>query len=394
MLSLLFWICTVGILYTYLGYPVLIFLFARLRSAPPAYEEHFPFVTLLITAYNEEREIKEKILNSLALNYPPKKLQILIVTDGSTDKTRSIVKSFSNQGIELIHKDGREGKMAAINRAMPLVRGDIVIFSDANNHYLPDTIFHLVAPFRDPRVGGTSGEKTISKGDGSLGESEGAYWKYESFIKKQESRLGSCTGAAGEILAIRKELYIPPPNQIINDDFYIAMQIIRHGFRLVYTPLAKSIERVSPTAQDEIIRRTRINAGRYQAIALASQFLPLDQPLLMWQIISHKFLRPLVPFLMIGATVFNLIAVIFPPQQNNPFLLGMPFGQVLLGLQILFYTLALLGERFPNRGAQSRLMNLLYLPAFLVNGNLAAFKGFIRFLLGGQSHLWERIQRR
>ncbi len=389
-----FWLCVGGILYTYIGYPILIFLLARLRTVPKKHKPNYPFVTLLIAAYNEENAIGEKIKNCLELDYPRDKLQTLVVTDGSTDKTPEIIKKFDGFGVELLHQPERQGKMAAINRAVSFIRGEIVVFSDANNFYQPDTIRKLVKPFSDPEIGAVSGEKVIAKGDGNLGESEGTYWKYESFIKKQESRLGSCTSAVGEILAIRKNLYVPPPNHVINDDFYIAMQIIRQGYRLTYVPDAKSIERVSMTVQDEIVRRTRINTGRYQAIAMAKQFLPFRHPILVWQIISHKFLRPLVPLFMLGAVISNIIAVLNPSPINNLTHLGLPYNIILLGIQILFYTLAFIGQQFPNRSRQSRLINILYLPTFLTNSNLAALKGLIQFVRGGQSHLWERIQRR
>lgn len=162
---------------------------------------------------------------------------------------------------------------------------------------------------------------------------------------------------------------------------------------MAYAPEAKSSERVSMTAQDEIVRRTRINAGRYQAIALAKDFLPFNRPILIWQIVSHKFLRPLVPFFMIGALLFNLLALL-PPNDNGFWLLGPPWGTIFLALQIIFYALASVGARLQKGEGQSRLTRALYLPAFLVNSNLAALKGFLRFLRGGQGHLWERIQRR
>lgn len=392
IISLIFWGSVSAILYTYAGYPLLIFMLAKLKSAPVLQTTDNFAVTLLIAAYNEEKEIEGKIRNCLALDFPKGQLQILIVTDGSTDQTPNIVKNYAASGIECMHSDERRGKMAAINRAMPFVRGEIIVFSDANNHYQPDTISRLIAPFSDPKVGAASGAKVIQKGDGSLGTSEGAYWKYESFIKKQESRLGSCTSAAGEILAIRKDLYVSPPDHVINDDFFIAMQILRQGYRLIYVPQAKSSERVSATAQDEIIRRTRINAGRYQAIAMSGQVLPLRSPILVWQIISHKFLRPLVPFFMAGAFLSNLIAVLYPPQPGA--LLSPPLGIMVLVAQIAFYGLAVLGNLAPSGKKQSRIMNLFYLPTFLVNSNLAALNGFFRFLRGGQSHLWQRVQRR
>ncbi len=394
LIALFFWASLGGILYTYFGYPLLIFLLGKLIHKREVVQPYEPAVTLLIAAYNEERIIEEKIKNSLAIDYPKALFQILIVADGSSDGTGEITQKYADKGIELLYEPERRGKMAAINRALPYARGEIIVFSDANNFYHVDTIRNLIRPFGDPQVGAATGAKVIVQGDGSLGASEGMYWKYESFIKKQESRLGSCTSAAGEVLAIRKHLYSQPPNDIINDDFYIAMQIVRIGHRLVYVPDAKSFERVSPSARDEITRRTRINAGRFQAIARARQFLPLDRPLLVWQIFSHKFLRPLVPFGMIGAALFNLLAVLFPPQARGLLILSKPYSMILLGLQAVFYALAWIGIHSGNRGETNKLLRLFYLPAFLTNSNWAALMGFFKFLRGGQSHLWERIQRR
>jgi poly-beta-1,6-N-acetyl-D-glucosamine synthase len=394
LVALFFWISVVGIVYTYFGYPLLIFLLAKLVTTSGTYQTGQPPVTLLIAAYNEENVIEDKIRNSLAIDYPKDLFQVLIVADGSTDKTCEIAKRYTTAGVDLLYQPERRGKMAAINHALPHARGEIVVFSDANNLYPVDAICSLIGPFGNPEVGAATGIKVIQQGDGSLGTSEGLYWKYESFIKKQESRLGSCTSAAGEMLAIRKNLYSPPPENVINDDFYIALQIVRSGYRLVYVPEAKSIERVSPSAEDEVTRRTRINAGRFQAIAMAKQILPFKRPLLVWQILSHKFLRPLVPFGMIGAALFNLLAVLFPPKSNGLFILAKPYSLILLGLQILFYALAWLGRDYGNRGDQNKLLRLLYLPTFLTNSNFAALMGFFRFLRGGQSHLWERIARR
>lgn len=394
LIALLFWVSLGGILYTYFGYPVLIFLLAKMIQKPETYQTYKPSVTLLIAAYNEETVIEDKIKNSLTIEYPKDLLQILVVTDGSRDRTPEIAKRYINYGIEILHEPERRGKMAAINRALPDARGEIVVFSDANNYYQPDTILKLIQPFGNPGVGAVTGAKVIGQGDGSLGASEGLYWKYESFIKKQESRTGSCTSAAGEVLAIRKKLYSSPPDDVINDDFYIAMQIVRNGYRLVYVPDAKSIERVSPSAQDEIARRTRINAGRFQAITMAKQILPFNHPLLVWQILSHKFLRPIVPFFMIGAALFNLMAVLFPPATKGFWILSKPYSLVFLGLQFLFYMLAWIGMKAGNRGEQNKLVRLFYIPTFLTNSNYAALLGFFRFLRGSQSHMWERIQRR
>ncbi|MBE7551670.1 MAG: glycosyltransferase family 2 protein [Anaerolineales bacterium] len=388
-----FWLCIGNIVYTYLGYPLLLILLAQLRSKPRRYQPATPAVTLLIAAHNEQAVIAEKLDNCLALDYPRERLQILVAADGSNDRTPEIVQGYVENGVELSYSPPRRGKMAAINRAMAQARGEIVVFSDANNMYEAHTLRELVTPFADMTVGAVTGAKSIMRGDGALGESEGLYWRYESFIKEQETRLGCCTGVAGEVLAIRRDLFEQPPDNIINDDFYLALRLIQRGHRVIYTPQARSWERVSLSAGDEMTRRARIVAGRYQAMALAPRLLPLRQPLLVWQVVSHKFLRPLVPLAMIGALLSNLATVLRPPQSGKRVLLrlGPPFNRIMLLGQLLFYGLAWLGQKSKRQG---RLAKLLYLPAFLVNSNLAALIGLYRSVTGGQTTLWQRAQRR
>lgn len=387
-----FWLCLGNIIYTYVGYPLLLTLLARLRSKPKRYQPAAPAVTLLIAAHNEQAVIAEKLDNCLALDYPRERLQILVAADGSDDRTPEIVQGYGERGVELSYSPPRRGKMAAINRAMAQARGEIVVFSDANNMYEAHTLRELVTPFADSTVGAVTGAKSIVAGDGALGESEGLYWRYESFIKEQETRLGCCTGVAGEVLAIRRNLFEQPPDNIINDDFYLALRLIQRGHRVVYTPQARSWERVSLSARDEMTRRARIVAGRYQAMALAPRLLPLSQPLLVWQVVSHKFLRPLVPLAMIGALLSNVVTVLRPPPGRRALLrLGPPFNWIMLLGQLLFYGLAWLGQRSNRRG---RLAKLLYLPAFLVNSNMAALVGLYRSVSGGQTTLWQRAQRR
>ncbi|MDD2921798.1 MAG: glycosyltransferase family 2 protein, partial [Anaerolineales bacterium] len=232
MLGILFWIFVVCIAYAYAGYPFLIWLFSRFVSPPKTEGAAVPYITLLIAAFNEERVIAEKIENSLRLNYPRERLQILVMDDGSEDRTQEIIKSYAGRGVELAYNPPRRGKMAAINRAILQARGEIVLFSDASNSYDPDVAREISAPFADPKVGAVVGARTIEAGDGGLGESEGLYWKYESFIQKNESLLGCCTGIVGEILALRRDLFAPPPDGIINDDFYMAMQIAKQGYQV------------------------------------------------------------------------------------------------------------------------------------------------------------------
>ncbi len=393
----LFWISFGSILYTYFGYPLFLTLLAKRKPERDYQIDFLPKVTLLIAAYNEELVIEEKINNCLELDYPKENLQILIVTDGSDDRTPEIVEDYVKQQVELLHTPMRRGKMAAINRAIPYASGDIIVFSDANNHYKKDTLKYLVAPFQDAKVGATSGEKAIKQDGSNLGASEGIYWKYESYIKKQETRLSSCTGVAGEIFAIRRYIYSPPPDHIINDDFYMAMQVLRQGYRIVYVPQAKSIEKISISPKHEIIRRKRIIAGRYQAIGFANKILPLNNPLLVWQIISHKFMRPLVPFSMIIAAITNLNAFLknirLKEKQKKFWSLNSRLGNLLLTAQALFYGSAFINSKVRKPDKSNTFFRILYLPKFLIDSNVAALLGFIEYIKGQQTNLWERIPR-
>jgi len=350
-------------------------------------------VTLLIAAYNEEAFIRRKLENSLSLDYPREHLQLLVVADGSDDGTVGIVEGFADRGVELLFEPQRSGKMAAVNRAIRYARGELVVFSDANNLYERETLRELVAPFGDPRVGAVSGSKIVLAGDGALGDSEGLYWRYESFIKEQESRLSSCVGAVGEVLAVRLALYEAPPDDTINDDFFVAMSLTRRGYDVVYAPQARSVERVSSSAADERARRARIVAGRYQAMLRAARLLTPRRPVLAWQVISHKFLRPLVPIAMMAALVSNVVAVLAssPRSGESRLALSGSLGITLLGLQLAFYLVAWLGTRLAPAGTLGR---LTYLSTFLVSSNLAALRGLLEMVSGRDGSVWRRVSRR
>ncbi len=276
--------------------------------------------------------------------------------------------------------------MAAIDRAMTWATGDIVAFSDANNRYSPDAIRNLVAPFANPSVGATVGRKMVA-GESGLGLSEGAYWKYESHIRRMETRLGCTVGINGEIWSMRRELYRSPPPGIINDDRWGAHVVINAGFNLVFCPNAISTETVSASASDEIERRSRMVAGQYQTFRNVKRSVPWRRPLVAWMLISHKMLRPLVPFGLIGAAVAAVAAVVTAPDGG---LLGLapPWGIAALSTQAAFYVTAMAGpwlERHIGRVA--------YLPRFLVDSNIAALRGLWRHLTGRQSALWVRADR-
>jgi poly-beta-1,6-N-acetyl-D-glucosamine synthase len=389
-LAILFWLSLIFILYTYIGYPLLIAILARFRvhRYHPCTTELS--VTVLITAYNEETVIAKKIENTLRLQYPVKLLQIIVAADGSSDRTSDIVRQFGDR-IELSYIPLRQGKMAAINRAMSLVRGDIVVFSDANNIYESDALKKLVAPFLDPLVGATTGAKLIIQDGGNLSGAEGFYWKYESWIKKNQTRLDTCTSSVGEMLAVRREYYNPPPNNIINDDYYIVIDLIRRGFKVFYVPDARSLEYISASERDEITRRARISTGHYQAMFMAMQLLPFRRPLAVWHIISHKFCRALVPFAFIGIFLSNFLFVFYLEKtRSSMFLLSHTVAQIILAGQLTFYVLAVIGNfvRFP--GIPGR---LVYLCAYLVNSNYALLRGFLGYVTKKQTNIWQRVRR-
>ena len=231
----LFWFSIFVILYAYFGYPLCLYIisFTKPRRKIETITSRNPKVSLLISAYNEENVIEDKILNSLSLNYPKDLLEIVVVSDASVDRTDEIVRFYIQKGVLLRSYEGRIGKTACLNKAVPLSKGDIIVFSDANSKYDRDAIKHLVKRFNDPKVGlGTGSTKYNSKNPNSVSGSVGAYSKIEEITKKLESKIGSCVGADGAIFAIRKQLYQPLKEYDIND-FVIPLHIIRQGYRAV-----------------------------------------------------------------------------------------------------------------------------------------------------------------
>lgn len=382
VLEATFWFLAAAVGYTYAGYPAILALLAHRRSDPvyPKFDV-LPRVTLIIAAYNEEAVIADKLRNSLGLDYPSDLLEIIVAADGSNDGTADQVRAFEANGVHLLAQPERRGKAAALNRAAEIATGDLLVFSDANNAYGANAIRELVAPFGDPTVGGVVGAKRILSGDEEHGEYEGLYWRYEAFIQRMETRLGSCTAAVGEIMAVRRSAFEALPDGIICDDFYQIMRLLRKRYRVVYEPLARSTERGSQTSGEEMERRARIVAGRFQAMSMSHHLLPLHSPRLLWQIGSHKFMRPLVPIAMIGMAASNLVLAL----SGRPRWIGM------LLLQVGFYATGWLGPALRLGGVPGKMVQM---SAFLINSNLAALLG-LRRLLGsrGRAHLWSRVQR-
>lgn len=386
LLSSFFWIGLTIIFYTYIGYAVVIFILSKLRKRPrtfvPVADRDLPEVTLLVAAYNEELCIEDKIVNSLNLDYPKDKLSIIFVTDGSTDNTPHIIKKF--HAVKLFHDHQRRGKIHAVNRVMKYVQTPLVVFSDANTLLNPPAIKNLVRHYQDPSVGGVAGEKRIYKNseDNASGSGEGFYWKYESFLKKKDAEVYSIVGAAGELFSVRTALYEEPAENIIIEDFLLSMSICARGYRFMYEPGASALETASASVSEEWKRKVRICAGGFQAmIRLRTLLNPFRYGILSFQYISHRVLRWTLAPLFLPVV---LLANVWLAADGNS------FYQLTLCAQVVFYLLALAGYYFRDRKIS---IKGFFIPYYFIVMNLSVYAGFMRFIKGKQSVVWEKAQR-
>jgi biofilm PGA synthesis N-glycosyltransferase PgaC len=384
-LIITFWLSTAILVYTYLGYGVLVYVLARLkaRKGPPEpADADLPELTVVIAAYNEADYIEHKILNTLSLDYPADKLKLLIVTDGSDDGTPDIVAGYER--VHLMHLPERRGKIHAVNRVMKAVDTPIVVFSDANTTLNAPALKNLVRHYQDPAVGGVAGEKRIiAKGsDNASGSGEGLYWKYESFLKKKDSQLYAVMGAAGELFSIRTALFEEPPVNMIIEDFYMSLRIVSKGYRFIYEPDAYATETASASVGDEWKRKVRICAGGFQAITRLWPLLnPVKHGVVTFQYVSHRVLRwTLAPLSLVLMLVTSATLALF----------GSQFYLWMLAGQLMFYALALTGYVLRDRKIA---IKGFFVPFYFSVMNLSVFAGFVRFLRGRQSVVWEKAAR-
>jgi poly-beta-1,6-N-acetyl-D-glucosamine synthase len=386
-----FWVCLSVMFFCYIGYGLLLLAYnslkksfgSRIAVSDPVSMD-WPAVTMVIAAYNEGPVLDRKLENTLALDYPREKLQIIFVTDGSTDGSERTLSNI--EGIQVSHEGKREGKLAAINRIMRNVQTPYVVFSDANSVLNKESIKRIVLHYDDPLVGGVAGEKKIarSRHPSAIGEAEGLYWQYESFMKKQDADFNTVVGAAGELFSIRTALFEPPDNDLILDDFVISMQICLKGYRINYEPGAFATEFPSASLQEEAKRKIRISAGAYQTIPYLRQCLNLVKfPLLSFQYICRRLLRwVFCPLLLIAVFIFNIVLSIQEP--------GHGFYTGFLAFQLFFYAMALLGCIPASSG---RSMGILGVPFYFLFMNFCLVRGFIRFIKKDQTVLWEKSLR-
>jgi biofilm PGA synthesis N-glycosyltransferase PgaC len=375
--ELLFWLSALAVFYTYVGYPILITVLARLRSRPVRTAPVVPSISMIIPAYDEESVIARKLDNSLALDYPPAQLEIVVISDGSTDQTNQIVKGYGEQGARLLFEAPRRGKTAALNRAVPLTKGDILVFTDANAMLVPQTLRHLVRNFADEHVACVGGEKRVRSDESPSGWGESAYWRYESHLKRCDSAVGSVMGVAGEILAVRRDCYVPVEENSVIEDFVLSLGLVQAGWRVIYEPEAIAWEQSTPSLAAEWQRRTRIAAGGFQSIVRLRGMLNPQLGLPAFQYISHRVLRWFAPFFLIVLFLTNIR------------LRSRSFYDRTLFAQVLFYAMASVGFLLGQVGVFLRPLQLVFYFCFT---NLAALVGFIRYITRSQPVTWKKTR--
>ncbi len=372
-----FWSALALLAYTYVGYPLLIWAWSRIRPRPGRRGPVEPTVSILISAYNEERQIAARIQNLLDLDYPRDRREILVASDGSGDATLERATAFEDAGVRVFGFPERRGKPAALNALAIRATGEVLVFTDARQRFERGTVRALVAGFGDPEVGGVGGELMLVADPerGSVGEAVGLYWHYEKWIRRAESRVDSTVGATGAIYAVRRELFRPLPVDTLLDDVLEPMEVVAQGRRVVFESAARAYDRAAATASQEFARKARTLAGVFQLFAHHPWVLHPLRNRLFFQTVSHKALRLLTPLGLVAALVANL-----PLLQS-------PFYRVCLALQLAFYAAALAGHARRDRRDRSPLLSLPYLVCVLAG---AALVGFLRFARGRQAVTWER----
>ena len=377
MTTTLFWLCLAIVVYTYVGYGLILYLLVfikrlAIKAKPLAdiTDDCLPEVTLMVCAYNEEDIISEKMSNIHSLDYPADRLHLVWVTDGSTDNTNSILSAYPD--VKIVFSPERRGKSAALKHGIKEVSTEIVMMTDANTMLNPGAVREIVRLMQNPIVGCVSGEKKVkAKSDSDeAAQGEGLYWKYESTLKRLDSELYSAMGAAGELCVIRRQLMTDIPDDTLLDDFVISMEIVRMGYKIAYTSKAFAMEYGSADLHEESKRKRRIAAGGLQSSwRLRSLMNPLRHPVVAFQFVSHRVLRwTITPVCLFALIPLNTILVLSSE--------GIIYTIIWI-LQILFYASALAGMRISK---------------YFVFMNLNVFRG-MAYLLNNTSGTWEKAKR-
>lgn len=373
----LFWLCLAIVVYTYIGYGIVLYLLVFLKrlatKAKPLADisdDCLPEVTLMVCAFNEEDVIAEKMANTHLLDYPAERLHLVWVTDGSTDNTNSLLSAYPE--VKVVYSPERRGKASALKHGIKEVETEIVMMTDANTMLNPGAVREIVRLMQDPKVGCVSGEKKVMAKNNSdeAAQGEGLYWKYESTLKRLDGELYSAMGAAGELCVIRRQLMTEIPDDTLLDDFVISMEIVRKGYKIAYTSKAYAMEYGSADLHEESKRKRRIAAGGLQSCwRLRSLMNPLRYPVVAFQFVSHRVLRwTITPVCLFALIPLNTILVLSGA--------GVIYTVIWI-LQILFYASAAVGLRISK---------------YFVFMNLNVFRG-IAYLFNNSTGMWEKARR-
>ncbi len=370
--EIVLWTAAAVVFYLYAGYPLLIACLRFVCGYPVRKRPIEPYVSLLVPAYNEARVIASKVQNSLHLDYPTEKIEIVVASDGSCDGTAELAREAAGgcARVRVLSFPVNRGKLAVLNDVVPRLGGEVVVFTDAASLLAPGAIRALVEHFADPEVGCVSGLYRVTKPDqAEVGNQEDLYWRYETWLKAQEAGLWSALGAHGALYAIRKDLYPSPEPGVINDDYVIPVRILQRGYRVSYEPEAVAVEEASE--MDGFARRIRIMAGNFHQLREISAFLEPLRPAALFVFLSHKAGRLLVPFVMLAAAAANL------------FLLGEPLYRAAAILQASFYALAAIGAvaRFKSGALRA--------PYYFCLLNAAVLPGLWYAVAGRSKPVWK-----
>jgi cellulose synthase/poly-beta-1,6-N-acetylglucosamine synthase-like glycosyltransferase len=374
-----FGLSAAALFYTYAGYPLLLAIVSALRPRTVRRGEFVPTVSIIITAYNEERGLAAKLENTLALDYPRELLEIIVASDCSNDRTDEIAREFAHRGVRLYRQSQRLGKTAAQNAAVEQARGEIVLFSDATSLYQPDAVRAMMPSFADATVGCVAGRLEYVDGSGSrVGRGARSYWSYETFLKRHESRVGSLIGASGCLYSVRRSAYVPLYHEACSD-FIIATKMVEQGLRAVYEPNAVCFEETNRQSDKELKMRVRIIAQTFTDLWRHRSLLnPVRSGFYGVQLLSHKVMRYLVPFFLMG--LFASSAVLAS---------GSLFYRLLFAAQLACYACPAFAWMLDRVGIQSR---LLALPQYFLLANLASLIACYQFVRGERYASWEPIR--
>jgi cellulose synthase/poly-beta-1,6-N-acetylglucosamine synthase-like glycosyltransferase len=363
------------LIYIYLGYPVTAYLLSLLYDKKVVSEPYEPRVTILISAYNEEKHIRATLENKLELDYPGDKLEIIVISDGSEDGTDDIVRSFANRGVKLIRQNPRNGKTSALNLASVHANGEILVFSDANSLYDKDSLRFLMENFSDPTVGYVTGKMVYVNPDGAMvGNGCSAYMQYENLLRSYEARIGSVVGVDGGIDAVRRSLYRNMrPDQL--PDFILPLMVVEQGYRVVFEPRALLKEDTLKSPEDENRMRVRVSLRALWALFDMRKLLnPLDHGIFSFQLLSHKVLRYL-----------GIIFLVFLYVSNYLLIRKSLFYKLFFLLQNIVMACAAIAHYLEKRGEPS---GILYIPYYFYLVNIAAGRALLKFLKREKQVLW------